>query len=402
MSPRWRRLLGMLAVLTIVGAACSTSDNNGAGRAGRASGQTFEVMVDPKPQAFNASFIHYFPDRVKAHPGDTIEYSANFTGEPHTVTFGSMLKPLLDLATKYKNTQPPASAEEEFNNAFGAIPKTFNPDGFATGDPFVQAGWQPCFYATGKAPIDKVCDAAHQKQPQLTGKEVLFNSGHMVEGKSFPVKLADDIAPGEYTFTCVFHGPEMTSTIEVVGKDVKVPSPSTVRAAGAKQLDDFVAKLQPAVDKVRNSTSPQAQAGAHDDGADGPPGDANVFPADIEAKVGQKVSWSGVGFHTITFNATEDMRPAWIPKDGKGLHLNEKAFQPINSPAFPPDPESPPPDGTPDPDFDGGVFDGTGVKHSGLNPDSATYNYIVTFTKPGTYEYLCVVHPDMQGKVTVT
>jgi plastocyanin len=384
----------------VVSAACGKSNSSGSGSGG---GQTFKVMVDPKPQAFNASFIHYFPDRVKAHPGDTIEYSANFTGEPHTVSFGSMLKPLLDLAAKYKDTEPPPSAEEEFNKAFGSIPQTFNPEGFATGDPFVQAGWQPCFYATGKPPIDKACDAAHQKQPDvLTGKEVLFSSGHMADGKTFPVTLADDIAPGEYTFTCEFHGPEMTSTIEVVGKDVKVPAPSTVQAAGAKEVDDFVAKLQPAVDKVRNSTSPQAQAGAHFDGENGPPGDANVFPANIQAKVGDKVSWSGVGFHTITFNATEDMRPAWITKDGKGLYLNQKAFKPVNSPAFPPDPETPPPDGTPDADFDGGAFNGTGIKHSGLNPGDATYNYIVTFTKPGTYEYLCVVHPDMEGKVTVT
>jgi hypothetical protein len=96
------------------------------------------------------------------------------------------------------------------------------------------------------------------------------------------------------------------------------------------------------------------------------------------------------------------MRPAFGPKDGKGLYLNQKAFKPINSPAYPPDPEQEPAEDAPEPKLDGGVFNGTGIKHSGLNPGDATYAYSIRFTKPGTYEYLCVVHPDMEGKVTVT
>jgi plastocyanin len=400
-SPRGRRLLALLAVATMILAACGSDDDSGSASGG--DGQTFKVRVDPKPDEFNASFLHYFPDRVKAHPGDTIEYSADFTGEPHTVSFGSMLKPLLDLAEKYKDTEPPPEAEEEFGKAFSAIPQTFNPENFGKGDPFVQAGWEPCFYATGKPPLDKACDAAHQKRPdELTGKEVLFSSGFMAEGKTFPVKLSDDITPGEYIFTCLFHGPEMTSTIEVVGEDVKVPSPSAAQAAGQKELDEFVAALKPAVDKVRNNTGSEAQAGAEAEGEDGPPGSANVFPTNIQAKVGDTVTWSGIGFHTLTFNSTEDMRPAFVQKDGKGLHLNQKAVKPVNSPDFPPDPEQPPPDDAPEPKLDGGAFNGAGIKHSGINPGDQTFAYSIKFTKAGTYEYLCVVHPDMEGKVTVT
>jgi hypothetical protein len=104
----------------------------------------------------------------------------------------------------------------------------------------------------------------------------------------------------------------------------------------------------------------------------------------------------------VTFNGTEDMRPAWGPKDGKGYYLNRKALKPVNSPDFPPDPEQPPDEGAPEPTLDGGSYNGSGIKHSGLNPGEATYAYTVKFTKAGTYEYVCVVHPDMEGKVTVS
>ncbi|MBW3590864.1 MAG: LCP family protein, partial [Actinobacteria bacterium] len=40
---------------------------------------------------FNAGFLAYFPDSVTVHPGDTIVYESNFSGEPHSITFGTMV-----------------------------------------------------------------------------------------------------------------------------------------------------------------------------------------------------------------------------------------------------------------------------------------------------------------------
>jgi len=52
---------------------------------------------------------------------------------------------------------------------------------------------------------------------------------------------------------------------------------------------------------------------------------------------------------------------------------------------------------------DGGTYNGTGFKSTG-GTDSFPPNlagYSVTFTKPGTYPFACVVHPGMGGVVQV-
>jgi hypothetical protein len=75
------------------------------------------------------------------------------------------------------------------------------------------------------------------------------------------------------------------------------------------------------------------------------------------------------------------------------VHLNDKAAAPVGGPGAPEKPGL----------FDGGKWDGVAAHSSGLvlsfPPD--LYKYKLTFTKPGTFEYLCTVHPDMKGTVTV-
>jgi plastocyanin len=54
--------------------------------------------------------------------------------------------------------------------------------------------------------------------------------------------------------------------------------------------------------------------------------------------------------------------------------------------------------------IDGGTYDGTGFHSSGLvlSFPPQLFAYRVKFTKPGTYTYFCVVHPDMKASVNVT
>jgi plastocyanin len=47
----------------------------------------------------------------------------------------------------------------------------------------------------------------------------------------------------------------------------------------------------------------------------------------------------------------------------------------------------------------GSTYDGTGFVSSGLLFQGKTYS--LTFTKPGTYTYVCTIHPGMQGTVVV-
>ena len=45
------------------------------------------------------------------------------------------------------------------------------------------------------------------------------------------------------------------------------------------------------------------------------------------------------------------------------------------------------------------TFDGDAVKSSGELKTGDTFS--TTFADAGTYSYLCAIHPDMKGKVTV-
>jgi plastocyanin len=52
---------------------------------------------------------------------------------------------------------------------------------------------------------------------------------------------------------------------------------------------------------------------------------------------------------------------------------------------------------------DGGSFDGTGFRSTGLvlSFPPSLLGYKMTFTKAGTYGYVCLIHPGMTGSVVV-
>lgn len=88
------------------------------------------------------------------------------------------------------------------------------------------------------------------------------------------------------------------------------------------------------------------------------------------------------------------------------MHINPDSFAPAGGEGQPPPSDSggPPAENTPPIVIDGGTYDGTGFRNSGivLSFPPQLYQYKLTFSKPGTYEYFCLVHPEMQGTVTVT
>jgi len=51
---------------------------------------------------------------------------------------------------------------------------------------------------------------------------------------------------------------------------------------------------------------------------------------------------------------------------------------------------------------DGGTWNGTGFYNSGsVNSQGGDVFFTLTFSKPGTYKYVCLIHPDMEGTVKV-
>jgi plastocyanin len=139
----------------------------------------------------------------------------------------------------------------------------------------------------------------------------------------------------------------------------------------------------------------------------GPPGPLHAphldfngfFPSQTKINVGDSVSFSINGFHSVSFLATgESPPPLIIPStslvegklDGAGAsfwfsgHPNQ-VINPVV--AFP---------------AGGTTYAGTGYLNSGLpSPPEPPKPFVVTFTKAGTFTYNCLVHFGMQGTVTV-
>ena len=101
------------------------------------------------------------------------------------------------------------------------------------------------------------------------------------------------------------------------------------------------------------------------------------MPAKVTVSVGQKVSWSWAETrepHSVTF-----------------FPPGQKAPDPGSDTAlFAPTPPT-------------GAYDGTTLVNSGLAPQgpAPAPAFEMTFSKPGTYAYQCVIHPQMVGTVVV-
>src|SRR3982750_3865182 len=104
----------VVAVLGMGTVACGSSKSSGAA--------TRTGQVDNTTDKFNAAFLQYFPKEVTVHPGDTVDFHENWTGEPHTVTMGT----LVETGLKAVEAIPPAQRESApAPPAFAKLPTLF-------------------------------------------------------------------------------------------------------------------------------------------------------------------------------------------------------------------------------------------------------------------------------------
>jgi len=389
-------LLCVLAAAIAVGVAACGSNNKSSGA------QSRTVQVDGTSDKFNSAFLEYFPKRVTVHPGDTVDFHENWTGEPHTVTMGTLVEAALkDVKAIPKDQQQSAPPPP----SLAKLP-TLLPQGPGDAN---QNGAQPCFLTTGEPPSDPhtACSKDQQTQPDFTGAQTYYNSGFLPEGETFKVKLSADAKPGTYSFYCNLHGPDMSGSIVVVDKDRSIPSADVNDKAAEAEKAAEVAKLLPDYTKAKAGQFPlpgvKNVAGYGSDSVQ--QGLINeMIPAEIDAKVGEKVTWTVIGPHTLSFGKTPIEPGKYMTKAPDGAwHVNAQAFAPAG---FPPPPQAngpPPAQPTVTPD-DGGTYDGSGYKSTGVlvSFPPALVGPSITFTKAGTYSYVCLIHPKMGGVVKVT
>ncbi|MBV8304767.1 MAG: hypothetical protein JOZ04_11190 [Acidimicrobiia bacterium] len=380
-----RALLCVAVVVFSLGvAACSSSSSKA---------ETRTVQVDGSTDKFNGAFLAYFPNTVTVRPGDTVSFRENWTGEPHSVTLGT----LADKDVGTFKTNP---------NAQQTLPSLLP----GPGD-FGQNAAQPCYLPSGAPPSNAAtaCPKAQQSQPDFDGTQTFYNSGFLPEGDTFSVKLSPNIKPGAYSYYCLLHGPMMSGTIVVKSKGSSLQPQSAVDNLGNAQRNALAAKALPAYTAAKAGQFPLPgikNVAGYGDPSTPTVGINEFIPATIQAKVGQPVSWTMVGVHTISFGQAPIEPGKYYSRAPDGSwHLNPAAFAPTGFPPGPaPNPNAPPngpPTVTP---LNGGSYDGTSFKSTGAL-DSFPPSLVapsITFTKAGTYAYVCLIHPKMGGVVQVT
>ena len=293
----------------------------------------------------------FYPSEVQARPGDTLRFT-NGSGAipvPHTVTLGTGA----DVGTQI----PPPVAE-----GVGQVP----------------AVWGTCVSQQALAPEDTDCPDGNAEFPQAGdtvdmapfADQGFYNSGIFDPGQTVVVPIADDAAPGMYSFVCYLHPATMEMTVEVVAEDEQVQTQSDLDAAAQEAIEADLADGREAIADAESADRPSdvVQAGAEQGAAVV----TRFIPAEITVPAGTTVTWVNEGNdpHVVSFGA--DVGPH--------------------------DPENfAPPTIPPGDDYTGGaaisgVFGG---------PPFPSTTYALTFPDPGRYAYLCPIHPGMAGVVEV-
>jgi plastocyanin len=301
----------------------------------------------------------FYPKRVAVHEGDRLRF--NILGFHNVLyapkgTASSLIVP---------NTQSPVTGVKD---AAGA-------DMWFNGQPSFAINPQVA------APVGgKVIDGS-----KLVGSGLPTEDGPPKPFKAqFPKK-------GNYTLVCSIH-PGMKVTVQVKGHHARV--------ASAKQD----------AKRIKNQANAAAKLAKQLAAGKGVPGGNTIragndkkgiaaiafFPAEKTVKVGQPVTFEmsrhSTEIHNVAFG------PEAYVKELAAKLLGPQGLDPMTA-------YSSEPPGTPLV-YDGATH-GNGYFNTGiLDPENATpfpQSATVTFTKPGTYTYYCVVHgAEMKGTLTVT
>jgi plastocyanin len=405
-----KKLLASLAAFVLLAPACI-----GGGTEQRT------VFVDYSHDQFASFVAANFPREVTVHPGTELVFRQTWTGEPHTVTGGTMAGELMDKVEPFiekamRGEEIPEEPPKDIMKLEKAMPNSglYEEDGEGE---FNQTAAQPCYLATGK-PSTKGKPCKTKEQPEFTGKQTYYNSGIIPyegpEGNEYKVKLAKDIKPGPYWFYCNVHGEFQSTKVVVKPASEKVGSTDTVSKRARKEIKQATDPIYAAYRRARRTQQVQLEPDDKESivrgkfaGLFAPDSDhwhsINEFlPKKITAKAGEPITWNVLGFHTISFGVPKYFPIITFAKNGT-VKRNPKLDTPAGGAKKYVEPRSEgPPEESPPVDFDGGTYDGSGFWSSGTLVASSYVRYTMRVSRAGTYKYACLVHPPMVGTLTVT
>lgn len=411
----WKAVRIVSVVLILLVGACASD-----------SSDAITVRVDYDHDEFATQFIRYFPNNIQVHPGDTVVFRQDWTGEAHTVTFGTRVdemlaitQPLFEEYGHLPEDQVPPEVFQAYFAAQCSLPVLYGceepppedsaeaPPEEATAEPtgeIDQTIAQPCLVEEGAVP-DGGGPCPTQELGPFDGTEAYYNSGFIgfeLDGENvFELKVSDSITPGTYGFFCSVHGPFHSGTMEVVPADQPIPSPSEVNQQTREELNQVVEPFREVYEGANRGQFVYGGeafsgnfSGLTDDRVEGL---LNEFiPETIEAAVGEPVTWLMFGPHSISFDVPEYF-PIYEKLEDGTVRANEEVYLPAGGA-----PEVEQHDTLEPIEVDGGTWDGSGFWSSGVLFSDAYTRYTLRFSTPGTYRYACLIHPPMVGTVSVT
>ena len=330
--------------------------------AGQASAATKTVVAGAGQGT--ATINDFFRHKVAIHQGDSVKFEY---GGFHNIYFpkkGGKTRAFIvpdPSGAKYSGLNDAAGAPMWFNGAVGrfvADPIGAFPSGGTTYD--------------GSKPL---------------GSGLPLEDG---PPKPFVVKFTKK---GSFTYYCTIH-PGMKGQVSVLPRSAKVPTAKQDARAAAKQLAR-AKKLAKQLDRKK------VPALTIRGGSDKPPvAHLKFYPSNLQAKAGETITFAvnpkGQEPHTLSIGSQDFLMQ---------VVKNQIAPDPSTTPptmvfdgrALLP---SDPPSGAPL-SFDGtshGGFFSTGAVGAGT-PAGGSVKFAIT--KPGTYTYICLIHPEMTGTITV-
>jgi plastocyanin len=325
------------------------------------AGPPGKVAGTPKDGDTNA----FYRKTVTVHVGDKVKWK--FTGF-HTVTIPAKGKP----APPFLGADPSGATVAGVNDAAGN-PFWFNGQPKLTANPL---------------------GALPQGGKSYNGKKLVSSGAPLAPGapKPYSVKFTKK---GSYSYYCTIHVGQK-GTVKVVGKNKAIPS----NKANAKAAKKEYAKVAKQLIKDAKFAGPPGNA--VEAGHDTIPSTIfRFFPATKSVPVGTTVSFSmsakTTEAHTISFGPADYLKTqadTFIgpdPANPQGLPVvNPIAAYPSDVPTLPAY------DGT---SHGNGYLNGGVIDRDAATPGGGTTQ--VTFTKAGTYNYICLIHPDMKGSIVV-
>jgi plastocyanin len=316
----------------------------------------------------DADVNQFFPAKISVHAGDSLKFQFAGFHAAHFVKKGGSPPPFAipdPAGTKTSGVKDAAGADFWFN---GLPQFIFNP----------------------------TLVAGLKSGSSYNGSKEVYSGAPLSDGKPKPwtVKLTK---AGSFSFYCPIH-PGMKGTVKVVAKGKTVPTAKADAAAVKKQLAAGLTTIK-TLDKKAAPAGNVIQAGQ-----DLKSGETllRFVPSTKTVAVGQPVTLqmpaASAESHTFTFakdaKTLDDLAKGFIaPLPGTGQNgpptvglLSQGVYASDNPlPAY-------------DGNNHGNGFFNTGILDSDPKsplPDKQT----VTFSAPGTYNYICLIHPDMHGTV---